>query len=90
MVEFGPGSAQPLPDGSTPSPAFTIKADASSMLFHTPESPYHVRTQAEVWFDPEASAPGRRLRPLGRRLRPTHGCCAACLVLCGLKTQATR
>jgi hypothetical protein len=54
--EFGPGSAQPLPDGSTPSPAFTIKANATSMLFHTPESPYYGRTRAEVWFDSEASA----------------------------------
>ena len=40
----------PGPDGSAPGPEFTIKGNADSMLFHTPESPYFERTRAEVWF----------------------------------------
>jgi hypothetical protein len=57
---YGPGSAAPLPDGSAPDPAFTIKGNAGSMLFHPPSSPYYRRTKAEVWFrTPEdASAAG--------------------------------
>ncbi|MFB9430902.1 sunset domain-containing protein, partial [Streptoalloteichus tenebrarius] len=47
---FGPGSALPNPDGSAPGPEFRVKASASSMLFHTAESPYYARTRAEVWF----------------------------------------
>jgi outer membrane biosynthesis protein TonB len=54
--DFGPGSAQPLPDGSAPEAGFTIKANVTSLLFHTPESPYYGRAQAEVWFDSEQSA----------------------------------
>ncbi len=38
------------PDGSAPGPEYTIKGNAESMLFHTPESPYYERTRAEVWF----------------------------------------
>ena len=40
-----------------PGPEFTIKGNADSMLFHTPESPYYERTRAEVWFrTPEEAA----------------------------------
>lgn len=46
----GPGSAAPRPDGSAPSPEFTIKGNAGSRLFHPPSSPYYRRTKAEVWF----------------------------------------
>jgi hypothetical protein len=42
--------AAPLPDGSAPGPEYTIKGNADSMLFHTPDSPYYARTKAEVWF----------------------------------------
>src|SRR4029077_7260894 len=42
--------AVPGPDGASPGPEFTIKGNADSMLFHTPESPYYKRTRAEVWF----------------------------------------
>jgi hypothetical protein len=45
-----PGSALPGPDGSAPAEEFTIKGNADSMLFHTPDSPYYGRTKAEVWF----------------------------------------
>jgi hypothetical protein len=47
-----PGGAGgvPGPDGEAPGPEFTIKGNADSMLFHTPQSPYFERTRAEVWF----------------------------------------
>ena len=45
----GTGAA-PGPDGAAPGPEYTIKGNADSMLFHTPESPYYERTRAEVWF----------------------------------------
>jgi hypothetical protein len=47
---YGPGSAAPLADGSAPSAEFTIKGNASSMLFHPPSSPYYERTKPEAWF----------------------------------------
>lgn len=47
---YGPGSAAPLPDGSAPSPEFTIKANATSKLFHPPSSPYFRRTKPAAWF----------------------------------------
>ncbi|HEX3260491.1 MAG TPA: hypothetical protein VHS35_18355 [Pseudonocardia sp.] len=52
--------AVPGPDGAAPGPEFTIKGNADSMLFHTPESPYYERTRAEVWFRTaeEATAAG--------------------------------
>jgi hypothetical protein len=51
-----PGSARPLPDGAAPAPAYTIKGNARSMLYHTPASPYYSRTTAEVWFTSAADA----------------------------------
>jgi hypothetical protein len=42
--------AVPGPDGEAPAPEYTIKGNADSMLFHTPESPSYERTRAEVWF----------------------------------------
>ncbi|MEJ3657873.1 hypothetical protein WEH80_33400 [Actinomycetes bacterium KLBMP 9759] len=45
-----PGSAKPAADGTAPTPEFTIKGNADSMLYHTPESPYYGRTRAEAWF----------------------------------------
>lgn len=47
---YGPGSAEPTPDGSAPGAAYTIKGNVDSMRFHGPESPYYNRTTAEVWF----------------------------------------
>jgi len=47
---FGPGSAEPNEDGSAPSPAYTIKGNADTMLFHTHDSPSYEQTEAEVWF----------------------------------------
>jgi hypothetical protein len=42
--------AVPGPDGEAPAPEYTIKGNAGSMLFYTPESPSYERTRAEVWF----------------------------------------
>lgn len=47
---FGPGSALPRLDGGAPSPEFTIKARTSSMVFHTPGSPFFDRLLPQVWF----------------------------------------
>lgn len=47
---YGAGSAQPAADGSAPGPEYTIKANADSMLYHKPESPYFDRTNAQAWF----------------------------------------
>ena len=35
---------------------FPIKGNASSMLYHTPDSAFYDRTNAEVWFATEADA----------------------------------
>lgn len=47
---FGAGSALPRPDGSSPSPEFTVKARTSSMVFHTERSPFFDRLLPQVWF----------------------------------------
>ncbi len=52
---YGDGSAAANEDGSQPD-GFDIKGNASSMLYHTPESPFYGRTVAEVWFASEAAA----------------------------------
>lgn len=53
---FGPGSAEPLEDGSSPGAAYRIKGNTGSMLFHGPDSPYYERTGAEAWFATEEAA----------------------------------
>ncbi|NEA34768.1 hypothetical protein [Streptomyces sp. SID13031] len=52
---YGEGSADAVAHQGPPD-GFTIKGNAQSMLFHTPESPYYGRTKAEVWFRTEADA----------------------------------
>ena len=52
---YGPGSADPGPDGSGP-PGYAIKGNADSMLYHTPESVFYNVTKAEIWFDSESAA----------------------------------
>ena len=49
------GSAGPADDGSGPAES-NVKANADSMLYHTPESPYYARTKAEFWFGDESAA----------------------------------
>ena len=46
---YGEGSHAPLDDGSAPE-GFTIKGNADSMKYHTPESQWYDQTVAEVWF----------------------------------------
>ncbi|TWD75324.1 hypothetical protein FB561_6762 [Kribbella amoyensis] len=53
--KYGPGSADAVPHQGPPD-GFTIKGNAGSMLFHTPDSPYYGRTKPEVWFRTEADA----------------------------------
>jgi hypothetical protein len=62
---FGPGSAMPMPDGTSPSPEFTIKASVSALRYCTPESPQFGRTVAEVWFKSPADAERVGFRPVG-------------------------
>ncbi|GAB2667397.1 sunset domain-containing protein [Kribbella swartbergensis] len=52
---YGEGSADAVPHQGPPD-GFTIKGNATSMLFHTPDSPYYGRTKPQVWFRTEADA----------------------------------
>lgn len=52
---YGEGSADAVPHQGPPD-GFTIKGNAHSMLFHTPDSPYYGRTKPEVWFRTESDA----------------------------------
>ena len=45
-----PGSLLPAADGSSPSPVHQVKANEGSRRFHTPDSPYYVRTRGDAWF----------------------------------------
>ena len=49
------GSVKALADGSQPE-GYPIKGNADSMLYHVPGSAFYDRTEAEFWFDTEASA----------------------------------
>lgn len=51
-----PGSVLPAADGSSPSVEFVIKVNEGSRRYHTPESPYYVRTRADFWFRSVADA----------------------------------
>jgi len=51
----GPGSHAALENGEAPK-GFTIKGNAQSGKYHTPESPWYDKTVAEVWFDTVESA----------------------------------
>tara|TARA_B100000902_G_scaffold247760_1_gene234461 strand:+ start:586 stop:1485 length:900 start_codon:yes stop_codon:yes gene_type:complete len=47
---FGPGSAEPLEDGSAPSPEYVIKGKKAKKIYHPEESSFYGRTKADVWF----------------------------------------
>ena len=68
---YGPGSAYPPADGSTPR-GFSIKGNEASKLFHTNGSRYYSRAQADVWFDSEASAEGAGFLRWDRRGTVAH------------------
>ena len=57
---YGEGSAEAVPHQGPPD-GFTIKGNAQSMLFHTPDSPYYGRTKPEVWFRSRVRRRTRRL-----------------------------
>lgn len=46
---YGPGSAEPLEDGSAPE-GYAIKGNEDSMLYHVPGGRYYGATVAEVYF----------------------------------------
>ena len=57
---YGEGSAAPAADGSGPE-GFTVKGNASSMIYHDETSPAFEETRAEVWFLSPAHAEAGRL-----------------------------
>lgn len=65
---YGPGSAEPLEDGTGPA-GWDIKANIGSMLFHTPESPSYDAVRAEVWFESEDAARAAGFAHWDRRRR---------------------
>ncbi|HZX06571.1 hypothetical protein [Kribbella sp.] len=65
---YGEGSADAVPHQGPPD-GFTIKGNAQSMLFHTPDSPYYGRTKPEVWFRTESDAERAGFTKYARRPR---------------------
>ena len=59
---YGEGSAAPAADGSGPE-GFTVKGNASSMIYHDESSPAYDETVAEVWFVSIAHAEAAGFRP---------------------------
>ena len=59
---YGEGSAAPAADGSGPE-GFTVKGNASSMIYHDETSPSYEETRAEVWFLSSAHAEAAGFRP---------------------------
>ncbi|MDR7084629.1 hypothetical protein J2X01_003942 [Arthrobacter ginsengisoli] len=59
---YGEGSAAPAADGSGPE-GFTVKGNASSMIYHDETSPAFEETRAEVWFLSPAHAEAAGFRP---------------------------
>ena len=47
---FGPGSAEPLEDGSAPGPEYVIKGKKAKKIYHPEESSFYGRTKADIWF----------------------------------------
>jgi uncharacterized membrane protein ArfC len=52
---FGPGSAQPDPDGRGPA-GWLVKARSEPRLYYIPDNPTYDATVPEVWFKDEDSA----------------------------------
>ena len=59
---YGEGSAAPAADGSGPE-GFTVKGNASSMIYHDETSASYEETRAEVWFESAAHAEAAGFRP---------------------------
>jgi hypothetical protein len=45
-----PGAARALPDGSSPSAEYRVKASLAAKRYYTADSPYFNATTAQVWF----------------------------------------
>ncbi|TQM35364.1 hypothetical protein FB388_6796 [Pseudonocardia cypriaca] len=45
-----PGSLLPAEGGTSPSPVHVVKANEGSRRYHTPDSPYYLRTRGDAWF----------------------------------------
>jgi hypothetical protein len=69
---YGEGSADAVPHQGPPD-GFTIKGNAQSRLFHTPDSPYYGRTKPEVWFRSEADAERAGFTKYARKPRKSPG-----------------
>ena len=52
---YGPGSAQPGPDGRGPA-GWSVKACSDTRLYYTPDNPGYAATAAQVWFRDEQAA----------------------------------
>mgnify|MGYP000849948778 FL=1 len=52
--------------GDEPPEGYTIKGNADSMMYHTPESPWYDRTIAEVWFNSTEAAEKAGFVPAGK------------------------
>ena len=52
---FGPGSAYAAFDGTAPR-GYSIKANMATRLYHSRQSRFYSRTQADVWFESEEHA----------------------------------
>ena len=66
LAPYGPGSANPGPDGSGP-PGWLVKGRTDTKLYYTPDDPAYDATAAQVWFIDEESATQARFTPWGKR-----------------------
>ena len=66
LAPYGPGSANPGPDGSGP-PGWLVKGRMDTQLYYTPDDPAYDATAAQVWFIDEEAATGARFMPWRRR-----------------------
>lgn len=65
---YGAGSAAPGPDGSGPAD-YTVKGDATEMVYYEEGHPDYEQTRAEVWFESAAHAEAAGFRaPRRKRL----------------------
>jgi uncharacterized membrane protein ArfC len=66
LAPYGPGSANPGPDGSGP-PGWLVKGRMDTKLYYTPDDPAYDATAAQVWFIDEESAAQARFTPWRQR-----------------------
>jgi hypothetical protein len=62
-----PNSVPPGPGGSPPSEDYTIKGNEGSGRFHPPDSPFYIRTRADVWFRTTEDAERAGFTPWNQR-----------------------